>query len=140
MERLARDGTDVVFGYARDHDAAREVTKTVGHAGGRAHAIQVDLADADQVRRFLDDAHEHLGALDILVNNAAAAHSPASFADTTEEEYDRVMAVNAKAVFLAIRYAATHSRGPGTVRRHDAAPAARAAGGRRRRRRVPRRA
>lgn len=115
VERLARDGADVVFGYARDHDAAREVTKTVDHAGGRAHGVQVDLGDAGQVRRFLEDAHEHLGALDVLVNNAAAEHRPASLAETSEDDYDRVMAVNTKAVFLALGYAATHMRDGGRI-------------------------
>lgn len=115
VERLARDGADVAFGYARNHDAAREVAKTVDHAGGRAHAIQVDLADARQVHRFLEDADQHLGGVDVLVNNAATEHSPASFADTTEDDYDRVMAVNTKAVFLAIRYAATHMRDGGRI-------------------------
>lgn len=80
VERLARDGVTVVFGYAENTAAALEVEKTVDHAGGQARGSQVDLGDPAATRAFLDRALEQLAGLDILVNNAAAPHTPTSFA------------------------------------------------------------
>jgi 3-oxoacyl-[acyl-carrier protein] reductase len=108
--RLVRDGAVVVFGYARDRAAAEEVERTTG-----AHGIQADLAVPGAVEELLKRAEERLDGLDILVNNAAASFTPTPLADVTEDDYDRVMAVNAKAVFLALRYAARHMRDGGRI-------------------------
>ena len=53
--------------------------------------------------------------LDILVNNAAAKHTPTPFTELTDDDYDRIMAVNAKAVYVAIQFAATHMRDGGSI-------------------------
>lgn len=115
VERLARDGATVVFGYRNNTDAAAEVERAVAAAGGAAHGIQADLADPDGVERLFKQAEDHLDGLDILVNNAADGFRPTVLADMTEADYDRVMAVNARAVFLALRYAAQHLRDGGRV-------------------------
>jgi 3-oxoacyl-[acyl-carrier protein] reductase len=115
VERLARDGAEVVFGYARDAEAAAEVERTVTGAGRSAHAVQVDLGEPEGVTRLFKQAEEILPGLDILVNNAAAKHSAIPLVEMTEDEYDRIMAVNAKAVFLALRHAARHMRDGGRI-------------------------
>ncbi|SRR5690606_33443346 len=115
VERLARDGAQVVFGYLSDARAASEVERAVAAAGGKAHAVRADLADARGVEKLFSEAELRLEGLDILVNNAADAHSPTLLADLTEDAYDRVMAVNAKAVFLAMRHAARHMRDGGRI-------------------------
>lgn len=115
VERLASEGVAVVFGYGQNTAAALEVEKVVDHAGGRAHGIQVDLGDAAAVRGFLDQALDELDGLDVLVNNAAAQHTQISFADLTDDEYDRIMAVNAKAVYVTIQFAARHMRDGGRI-------------------------
>ena len=115
VERLARDGAHVVFGYVRDAEAAAAVERAVAAAGGTAEAIQADLGEPGGVDRLFAQAEMRLDGLDILVNNAAAGFTPTALADMTEEDYDRVMAVNAKGVFLALRYAATHMRDGGRI-------------------------
>jgi 3-oxoacyl-[acyl-carrier protein] reductase len=115
VQRLARDGAHVVFGYLRSADAAAEVERAVAAGGGVAHAVQADLADPDGVARLFGRAEERLDGLDILVNNAAAQFTPTALVDVTEDHYDRMMAVNAKAVFLALQYAARHMRDGGRI-------------------------
>jgi len=67
------------------------------------------------VATLFEAFESHLDGLDILVNNAAAGFAPTALADVTEDVYDRMMAVNAKAVFLALRYAARHMRDGGRI-------------------------
>lgn len=115
VERLARDGATVVFGYRRNDQAAAEVEKAVAAAGGTAHGVRVDLGEPGGVARLFEQAATHLDGLDILVNNAAEAFTPTLLTELTEQEYDRVMAVNAKAVFLALQHAARHMRDGGRI-------------------------
>ncbi|MFF3439052.1 SDR family oxidoreductase [Streptosporangium sp. NPDC002721] len=115
VERLARDGADVVFTYAKAVTSAGEVERTVKEAGGSARAVQVNLGKRGAAQWLMETAEEHLGGLDILVNNAALSFTPIPIAETTEEMYDRAMAVNAKAAFLTIRYAAKHMRDGGRI-------------------------
>ncbi|MGC9670659.1 glucose 1-dehydrogenase [Planosporangium sp. 12N6] len=115
VERLAHDGAHVVFGYHGNHPAAKDVERAVDAAGGRASGFQADLGRPDEVRALLSYAEERLGGLDILVNNAGAAFTPTPIAETSDEEYERVMAVNTRAVFLLLRYAARHMRDGGRI-------------------------
>ncbi|WFE98698.1 SDR family oxidoreductase [Micromonospora sp. WMMD964] len=115
VQRLARDGATVVFGWRSNAEAAAEVETSVAAAGGVAHGVRADLAEPGGVTAFLAQAETHLAGLDLLVNNAAAQHTPALLVDLPEEEYDRLMAVNARAVFLALRHAARHMRDGGRV-------------------------
>ncbi|AXG82889.1 glucose 1-dehydrogenase [Streptomyces paludis] len=115
VERLARDGARVVFNYARSEEAAAEVVRTVEEAGGSALGIQLDLAEPGAGERLMESAEEHLGQLDILVNNAARSFTPVPLAETDEELYDTIMAVNAKSVFLTTRYAARRMRDGGRI-------------------------
>ncbi|WP_436760796.1 SDR family NAD(P)-dependent oxidoreductase [Streptosporangium sp. V21-05] len=115
VERLARDGADVLFTYAKAATSAGEVERKVKEAGGSARAVQVNLGKRGSAQWLMETAEELLGGLDILVNNAALSFTPISIAETTEEMYDRSMAVNAKAAFLTIRYAAKHMRDGGRI-------------------------
>jgi 3-oxoacyl-[acyl-carrier protein] reductase len=73
--------------------------------GASAIFCRADVADANDARGMIDLAVERFGRLDILVNNAGAPQAPQSFIETTEHEWDRLFAVNAKAIFLAARHA-----------------------------------
>jgi 3-oxoacyl-[acyl-carrier protein] reductase len=107
VERLARDGARVIFGYrSRDEEA-----KAVEDAVPSARGFRADLAEPGAIRELLECADD----LDILVANAAAAFAPTAIADVTDEEYDRIFAVNAKSTFQAIRYAARHMRDHGRI-------------------------
>ena len=70
VELFAGDGVDVVFFYRANADAAREVVDAVAAAGGRAEAMQVDVADAQAVARAVEQVIEARGRIDVLVNNA----------------------------------------------------------------------
>ncbi|WP_329118020.1 SDR family oxidoreductase [Streptomyces sp. NBC_01465] len=113
--RLARDGAAVVFNYARSKDAADEVVRKAEAAGGTVIALQLDLAEPGAAEALMEAADQQLGGLDILVNNAAAAIEIAPLADTEEADFDRTMTVNAKSVFLTMRYAARHLRDGGRI-------------------------
>jgi len=111
VERLCRDGAAVVFSYQRDEAAAKETAEATG---GAAIPVRTDLGVLAEVRALFATAEERLGGLDIVVNNAGTA-VPMRFADATEEEYDRVMAANAKGTFFAIQEAARRLRDGGRI-------------------------
>jgi len=115
VQRLAADGATVVFNFARSADQAAEVERVVADAGGRAHAVQIDLATSGAVEKLMACAEHHLDSFDILVNNAALNYAVAAIADTSEEQYDAVMIVNAKSTFLTMRHAARSMRDNGRI-------------------------
>ncbi|WP_052849748.1 SDR family oxidoreductase [Streptomyces avicenniae] len=115
VERLARDGAEVVFSYARAADRAAEVTDAVAAAGGTAHAVPADFTDPRAAARLMERADGLLGGLDILVNNAAASFSPTPLADTEEDAFDAMLAVNLKAAFVTLRHAARTMRAGGRI-------------------------
>ena len=79
-------------------EGAKAVAQDIG---GIAH--QVDVANAAAVTAMADATNSAFGSLDILVNNAGVTHPSGAMEDVTEEEFDRVMAVNNKAIFLAAK-------------------------------------
>ena len=83
-------------------DRGEPVARALGEAAVFCNA---DVASGADARAMIDAAVERFGRLDILVNNAGAPQAPHSFVETTEEDWDRVFAVNAKAIFLAARHA-----------------------------------
>lgn len=115
VEQLAGDGAVVVFNYAHSSDAAAAVERVVGEAGGRAHAVQLDLAEPDAVDELMAAASEHLAGLDILVNNAALDLTVGPIADTEEQLWDLTMTVNAKSAFLTTRHAARTMNDDGRI-------------------------
>lgn len=117
VERLAADGATVVFNYARSAEAAAEIERaTLGAGGGgRAYGVRVDLAAPSAAAELVAAAQERLDGLDVLVNNAAADFEVTPFAETDEEVYDRVMAVNARSTFLLMRHAARTMRDGGRI-------------------------
>jgi 3-oxoacyl-[acyl-carrier protein] reductase len=104
VERLARDGSTVTFNYRSDHCAAEEVVASVTDAGGRATALQADLAEPGAGARLWDAAEALSGPVDILVNNAAVA-DVRTLAEVSDEDYERVMQVNLRTVFDTLREA-----------------------------------
>jgi len=115
VERLARDGADVVFNYVRDVAAATEVVHAVQAAGRKAWAVRADLTEPGAAEGLMTFAQERLGCLDILVNNAADSGARTAIADTDEASFDRVFALNTKAAFLTVRHAALHMRDEGRI-------------------------
>jgi 3-oxoacyl-[acyl-carrier protein] reductase len=80
-------------------------------------AVQVDVSNGASVQAMADTTLAGFGHLDILVNNAGITHLPQALEDVTEEDFDRVLAVNAKSVYLTARSLVPHmkSRGKGAI-------------------------
>ncbi|MEU1087287.1 SDR family oxidoreductase [Streptomyces sp. NPDC005892] len=116
VERLAREGAEVVFTYAQNTEAAEEVVRTVEESGGRAWALKVDLAESGAAEKLMEAAEEHAaGGVSILVNNAASSFTPIPLAAIEEEAFEQTFAVNTKAAFLTLRYAARHMPDGGRI-------------------------
>jgi 3-oxoacyl-[acyl-carrier protein] reductase len=96
---LAKVGADVAVNYRERADAANTVSAEITGMGRKAVAIQGDVSVSAEVRRMIAEVEAHLGGIDILVNNAAIAH-PRKLEEITEAEWDEVLAVNLKSVFL----------------------------------------
>ncbi|MEQ4304387.1 glucose 1-dehydrogenase [Plantactinospora sp. B6F1] len=114
VRRLARDGAAVAFSYRTREHLADQLVAELTEAGAWACAIRVDLADPAAVRGLFAAAEERLGGLDVLVNNAGET-LVASITDSTEEDFDRLMAVNVKAAFFLIQEAARRMRRGGRI-------------------------
>ena len=90
---LAETGAAVVVNYRADAKGAERVVADITAKGGRAIAVQADVAGGDDVRRLFDRAREAYGPVDILVNNAAVGtFEPLS--SITEDEFQREITTN----------------------------------------------
>jgi 3-oxoacyl-[acyl-carrier protein] reductase len=96
---LARAGAHVAVNYRERADAANAVCGEITGMGRKAIAVQADVSIAAKVRGMVAEVEVHLGGIDILVNNAAIAQ-PRKLEEITEAEWDEVLAVNLKSVFL----------------------------------------
>jgi 3-oxoacyl-[acyl-carrier protein] reductase len=83
------------------NEAAASGVATALGANARAHGA--DVARAADVRAMMDAAVQHFGRIDILVNNAGVTHLPQALEDVSEADFDRIVAVNMKAIYLAMR-------------------------------------
>jgi NAD(P)-dependent dehydrogenase (short-subunit alcohol dehydrogenase family) len=112
---FAREGARVLC-IDQALERAEETAKTILGEGGEALAFAADVTHADDCRMMVAEAERRWGGLDILHNNVGI-ESRADLLDTQEDEWDRVMAVDLKSMFLATR-AAVHAmerRGGGSV-------------------------
>jgi 3-oxoacyl-[acyl-carrier protein] reductase len=96
---LAGAGADVAVNYRERADAANAVCGEIKKVGKNAIAVRADVSVAADVRRMIAEVEAHLGGIDILVNNAAIAH-PRKLEEITGAEWDEVLTVNLKSVFL----------------------------------------
>jgi 3-oxoacyl-[acyl-carrier protein] reductase len=96
---LARAGADVAVNYRERADAANTVCGEITGMGRKVIAVQADVSVAAAVKLMVAEVGARLGGIDILVNNAAIAH-PRKLEDITETEWDEVLAINLKSVFL----------------------------------------
>lgn len=96
---LAKAGADVTVNYRQRVDAAKSIRDQIGGIGRKAIAVQADVSISADVKRMVAETETQLGPIDILVNNAAIAH-PRKFEEIEEVEWDEMLAVNLKSVFL----------------------------------------
>ncbi|CAM3485683.1 Oxidoreductase [Bordetella sputigena] len=107
VRRLSDDGAAVVFTYKGSAETANALAASIEQKGGRALALQADAADAVAVRGAIDKAAAQFGKVDILVNNAGiAVLGPVD--DISLEDFDKIIQVNVRAVFVAIKAVLPH--------------------------------
>ena len=104
-ERLGQDGATIVVNYGKSADKAKQVVVGIEEKGGKAVAIQADMSKVGDVGRLVKDTVRIFGRLNILVNNAGMfMYKP--LVEMTEEEFDRMFALNTKGPYFALQEAA----------------------------------
>ena len=113
-KRLAADGASVAITYAKDATAASAVVKAIEQAGAKALAIQADAIDADAIKAAVEKTVATFGALDILVNNAGTT-IPKLFENTTLDEFDHMLNLNFRGIFITTQAALKHIKKGGRI-------------------------
>jgi 3-oxoacyl-[acyl-carrier protein] reductase len=106
-KRLGADGASVAFTYASAQGKADEVVKAIEAAGGRALAIRADSANVQAVRDAVAETVRAFGRLDVLVSSAGIL-TMAPLDQFSIDDFDRMVAVNIRAAFVAAQEAARH--------------------------------
>jgi len=101
-ELFAREGAKVVVADILE-DEAKQVADKINKDGYEAMAVRLDVSKSEDWKRVVEQVVEKWGKIDVLVNNAGIL-SMNGIEDATEEEWDRVMDINAKSQFLGIKY------------------------------------
>src|SRR5512146_680770 len=99
---FAQEGARVVAADL-DEGSAAETARLIREAGSEAEAIHGDVTVAADVKRFVDFTVERYGRLDVLFNNAGVT-TPATVVELAEEQWDKVLDVSAKGVFLGCKF------------------------------------
>jgi 3-oxoacyl-[acyl-carrier protein] reductase len=113
-KRLAADGFAVAVNYAGNEAAANATVAAIEQAGGRALAVRADVASAADVKAMFATIEDTLGRVDVLVNNAGILPY-VKIADTTDEQFERTMAINVTGTFNTMREAATRLNDGGRI-------------------------
>ena len=113
-QRLAKDGFNVIVNFAGNAAEAETLVGTIKTAGGNALAVQADVSNSAAVRGMFDKAESVYGGIDVLVNNAGIMQLK-TIADTSDEFFDRHVAINLKGVFYGMREAAKRLRSGGRI-------------------------
>ena len=114
--RLAGEGYAVIVNYAGKQEEAQAVVDAIEARGGSAFAVRADVSDSAAVRSLFDAAIDRYGRVDVLVNNAGIM-PPAlpHLADTDDDTFDRLFAVNVKGTFNTLREAAARLQQGGRI-------------------------
>lgn len=114
VKRLAQDDAAVAFTYVSSPDKANDLAATINANGGKALAIQADSADAAALQAAVEQTVAHFGQLDILVSSAGILHI-APVEAFPLADFDRMLAVNVRAVFVAVQAALKHMKQGGRI-------------------------
>jgi NAD(P)-dependent dehydrogenase (short-subunit alcohol dehydrogenase family) len=100
---FARQGANVVIADVAEH-GSKETARMISELGGQALTVRCDVTQGEEVRAALEQAVNTFGRLDIAFNNAGAEQKVNATADITEEEWDRIIAINLRGVSLCMKY------------------------------------
>lgn len=114
VKRLALEGADVALTFVSKPNLANETVQVALASGIKAVAIQADNSDANAVVAAVEQTVKEFGGIDILVNNAGIAVM-SSIDNFRIEDFDRMMAVNLRAVFIATQAAVKHMQPGGRI-------------------------
>lgn len=101
----AAEGANVVIDYVAHPDETKELVDRIEAAGGHAVGVQADVSKAADLERMVQAAVDAYGRLDVLISNAGI-ETRTSLLDTTEADFEKVMAVNLKSAFFGAQFAA----------------------------------
>jgi glucose 1-dehydrogenase len=102
---LARLGANIVIDYVAAPEATEALEREVAKLGDQSIGIKADVSKTAELQMLVDQAVAKFGRLDIMVNNAGV-ETRTSILDTTEDQYERVMAINLKSAFFGTQIAA----------------------------------
>lgn len=108
---FSREGAKIVV-FDIDEPAGRETVEQIQEQGGEAIFVHGDVSNPDDAVRLIDAAVDAYGCVDVLVNNAGV-HVDRTVADTTEAEWDQILGVNLKGIFLCSKAAIPQMRRQG---------------------------
>lgn len=115
-QRLAKEGYAVVVNYAGQAGEAQAVAQSITSAGGKAAAVQADVASSAAVKQLFDKSIQAFGRVDVLINNAGIMPPTLpALADTDDATFDRLFSVNVKGTFNTLREAATRLQSGGRI-------------------------
>lgn len=100
---FAREGAKVVIGN-RNSEAGNAVVKEIEDAGGEASFLRTDVSLEEDVKALVDHAVSRFGRLDVAFNNAGIGGLAGPIADQTSENFDEVISINVKGVWLSMKY------------------------------------
>ena len=100
---FAHEGASVVVADISEQ-RVRETARMIEEAGGRALAVACDVTRSEDVKAALEETIETFGRLDVAFNNAGVENEVKPMAEVTEEEWDRIVAINLRGVFLCMKY------------------------------------
>ncbi|HEY9778737.1 MAG TPA: SDR family oxidoreductase [Leptolyngbyaceae cyanobacterium] len=113
-QRLSDEGATIVVNYAGRSDKAAEVVAQIEAKGGSAIALQADVSQTADIERLFDQTLERFGQVDILVNNAGTIFYKL-ITDVTEEDFDKIFAINVKGTYFACQQAAKRMSDGGRI-------------------------
>jgi NAD(P)-dependent dehydrogenase (short-subunit alcohol dehydrogenase family) len=100
---FAREGASVVVSDISEQNI-RETASRIEELGGRALAVGCNVTRTEDVKAALDKTVDAFGRLDVAFNNAGVEQAKKAMADITEEEWDRIVAINLRGVFLCMKH------------------------------------
>ena len=101
--QFAREGAKITI-VGRRQSEGDDVVQEIRRAGGSAIFVQGSVADVEVCRRMVDETVAAFGKLDIAFNNAGIAQTPGPLAEVSEEQFDQIIDINLKGVFLSMKY------------------------------------
>jgi NAD(P)-dependent dehydrogenase (short-subunit alcohol dehydrogenase family) len=104
---FAREGAQIAA-VDIDGQQVQQTASEIIKAGGQALAIRADVSKSEDVQHMINETVNHFGSLNILYNNAGIEGDSNFLSNMTEEQFDRVIAINLRGVFLGMKYALPH--------------------------------